>query len=66
MAPRLSGPVHLSDPTAKPDPEPVAGCDVCGALVRQRAAARSRGDMSKVTDCNVELRRHPHHKAPGS
>ncbi|MEU9500209.1 hypothetical protein [Streptomyces sp. NPDC048196] len=42
------------------DPEPVDGCDVCGALARQRVAAYAVGDRSKVSDCNVEIRRHPH------
>ncbi|WP_078872206.1 hypothetical protein [Streptomyces sp. NRRL S-337] len=42
------------------DPAPVAGCDVCGALARQRVAAYAVGDRSKVSDCNVEIRRHPH------
>lgn len=60
MALSLSGPVHLSDPTAVPDPKPVAGCDVCGALDRQRTRARTAGNYSKVSDCNVEMRRHPH------
>nr|WP_274916602.1 hypothetical protein [Streptomyces sp. WZ-12] len=61
--PGLGRPVHLSDPTAKPEPRPVAGCDVCGALDRQRSRARATGDHSKVTDCNVEMRDHPHGKA---
>ncbi|MCK7626206.1 hypothetical protein MUU72_24385 [Streptomyces sp. RS10V-4] len=59
----LSGPVHLADPLAVAEPEPVAGCDVCGALARQRARARAAGDRSKATDCTVEMRRHPHRKA---
>ncbi|MFJ9619870.1 hypothetical protein [Streptomyces noursei] len=41
----------------------MAGCDVCGALAKQRAAARAAGDESKVIDCNIEMRRHPHPKA---
>lgn len=46
----------------EPALEPVAvqGCDVCAALVRQREEARDRGDLSMVSDKNVELRRHPH------
>ncbi|MFE7314605.1 MULTISPECIES: hypothetical protein [unclassified Streptomyces] len=55
--------MHLPDPGAKPEAQPVAGCDVCGALERQRAQARATGDRSKVTDCNVEMRRHPHESA---
>ncbi|MGW2405281.1 hypothetical protein ACWCXK_12170 [Streptomyces sp. NPDC001739] len=50
--------VHLGVPV--PDPEAVGGCDVCEALARQRAAAYAVGDRSKVSDCNVEIRRHPH------
>ncbi|MEU5010395.1 hypothetical protein AB0G35_08885 [Streptomyces sp. NPDC021749] len=49
---RLGGPVR--------DPEPNTGCDVCEALARQRVAAYAAGDRSKVSDCNVEIRRHPH------
>lgn len=41
-------------------PAPVGGCDVCEALARQRDRARALGDHSKVTDCSVEIRRHPH------
>ncbi|WP_030807546.1 hypothetical protein [Streptomyces sp. NRRL S-337] len=44
------------------EPVPVDGCDVCGALAREREAARIAGDGSKVSDCNVEIRRHPHGK----
>lgn len=59
--PSLSGPVHLPDPV--PVPEPVAGCDVCAALARQREAARSAGDKTRAIDCNIAIRRHPHAKA---
>jgi hypothetical protein len=40
--------------------QPTAGCKVCTALVREREAARRDHDMSRVSDCNVEIRRHPH------
>lgn len=43
-----------------PDPAPAAGCGVCAALAVQRREARHRGDHSTVSDCNVELRNHPH------
>lgn len=43
-----------------PEPEPVPGCDVCKALAAQREDARSKGDVSKAVDCNVEIRHHPH------
>lgn len=52
--------VPQRDPFPRPDAVPYPGCDVCAALVRQRAAYRRARDASGVTDCNVELRRHPH------
>ncbi|WEB42852.1 hypothetical protein MOV08_28770 [Streptomyces yunnanensis] len=58
--PRECRPVHLSDPFPAPEPEPVAGCDVCAALAEQRAVAYSVGDRTTVIDRNVEMRRHPH------
>lgn len=54
----MSPPVHLTEPT--PPPAPVGGCDVCGALAKQRAAATAAGDYSRATDCSVEMRRHRH------
>lgn len=53
-------PVHLPATALVDDPEPTPGCDVCGALIRQRTKARRTGDFSQATDCNVELRQHPH------
>lgn len=47
-------------PTSLLAPEPVDGCDVCDALARQRIVAQGAGDYSKVSDCNVEIRKHPH------
>ncbi|MGW6258627.1 hypothetical protein [Streptomyces sp. NPDC055085] len=41
-------------------PEPAPGCGVCAALVRQSAQAAAIGDYSKASDCNVEIRNHPH------
>lgn len=52
----MSGPVHLSIPAL--EPVPVQGCKICAALGRQRADARRAGNPSKVTDINVEIRRH--------
>ncbi|WUH03608.1 hypothetical protein OG542_22100 [Streptomyces violaceus] len=43
-----------------PEPEPVSGCTECQRFGSQREAARSEGDMSRVSDCNVQIRRHPH------
>ncbi|ARF56751.1 hypothetical protein [Streptomyces gilvosporeus] len=60
---RMDGAVHLPEPAR--EPEPVAGCDVCGALDRQRLGAYAVGDRSRATDCNVEIRRHPHRAATG-
>ncbi|MET9693948.1 hypothetical protein ABZY81_36890 [Streptomyces sp. NPDC006514] len=52
-------PVELPLRTA-PDPVPAAGCGVCAALAAQRRDARHRRDHSTASDCNVELRNHPH------
>ncbi|WTC80923.1 hypothetical protein OG891_21350 [Streptomyces sp. NBC_01637] len=58
--PTFPGPPAELPQSFETDPLPVPGCDVCAALVRARAAARSAGDMSNVSDLNVEIRRHPH------
>jgi hypothetical protein len=39
----------------------VTGCARCEELRHDRAAAEESGDHSKVTDCNVLLRRHDEH-----
>ena len=52
----MTGPIDLPLPLI--EPTPVAGCDVCGALVRAREEARQNGDLSKVTDFNIEMRSH--------
>jgi hypothetical protein len=39
-----------------------AQCAECARLEREKAAAREAGDMSRVTDCDVLIRRHPNHK----
>ncbi|MFF5101682.1 hypothetical protein [Streptomyces sp. NPDC000134] len=57
----MTGPVNLALPL--PPPDPVPGCDVCAALVRQRRAARDRGDLSAATDADVEIRSHPHRRS---
>lgn len=44
------------------DPPPVGGCDVCQALSEERSRAQTKGDLSKVSDVNVEIRQHPHKK----
>ncbi|MCP3819089.1 hypothetical protein NLX86_13490 [Streptomyces sp. A3M-1-3] len=53
----MTGPIHLALPVL--EPTPVDGCKVCGALGKQPEAARRSGDMSQVSDCNVEVRNHP-------
>ncbi|MDX2639925.1 hypothetical protein [Streptomyces stelliscabiei] len=40
------------------EPTPPADCGVCAALVKERAEAKGRGDMSRVSDLNVEIRNH--------
>ncbi|MFJ3277238.1 hypothetical protein [Streptomyces halstedii] len=52
----MTAPVHLVDPPEPPKPH--KDCDVCGALVEERAEAARAGDWSKVTDVNVEIGRH--------
>ncbi|MDX3068277.1 hypothetical protein AB0G86_34860 [Streptomyces scabiei] len=40
------------------EPTPPADCGVCTALVEERAEAKGRGDGSRVSDLNVEIRNH--------
>ena len=58
----MSGPVHLLLPSRPPAPVP--GCIICTDLARKREQARVEGDHSRVSDCNVRLRRHRHRTAP--
>ncbi|MFE7750787.1 hypothetical protein [Streptomyces sp. NPDC057428] len=65
----MKNPTHPGPPVERPlrlvtDPPPVPGCDVCNALAKARDTARSAGDMSKVSDMNVEIREHPHGTRP--
>lgn len=67
MEPTLTDPQTTMDPPPllglPPDePVPPPDCGVCAALVRQRAEARARGDLSRVSDYNVEIRNH--HRPP--
>lgn len=39
-------------------------CDECARLEREKEQARAEHDYSKVTDCNVLLKKHPNHPAP--
>lgn len=43
-----------------------ANCAECARLAREKEAARKSGDLSKVTDCSVLLRRHPDHGKRGA
>lgn len=52
--------VPQRDPFERPDAEPYPGCDVCAALAGQRSEFRAEGNASGVTDCNIEIRQHPH------
>ncbi|WSS31630.1 hypothetical protein OHB07_29255 [Streptomyces sp. NBC_00111] len=61
----MQGPVHLTDPLTASEPVPNFGCNICAALGRQRDEAREIGDMTSVTDCNVEIRLHPHARRAG-
>ncbi|OIJ89551.1 hypothetical protein BIV24_19765 [Streptomyces colonosanans] len=56
MSKAMSRPVYLGAPLKWPQPAP--GCRVCAGLAKQRAEAAGAGDLSKVSDCNVEIRRH--------
>jgi hypothetical protein len=47
---------HLTELPAEPSPVP--GCAKCLSLVNARQNARSTGDYSAVSDCNVKLRGH--------
>lgn len=62
--PELTEAVHLTDPLGPQalEPLPNPGCKICAALGRQREEARGVGDLALVSDCNVEMRRHPHPK----
>lgn len=47
-------------------PKPTPSCVVCASLDQQRTQARSAGDYSRVSDCNVRMRAHTCRKAPAS
>lgn len=59
MSGNLTPPVQLGEPL--PHPKPAAECDVCRALVHERQVAEAQGNLSKVSDVNIELRNHPKH-----
>jgi hypothetical protein len=39
-------------------PAPVPGCTVCAAIAERRSRAQAEGDYSRVSDCNIRMRRH--------
>lgn len=41
-------------------------CGECVRLEREKEQAREQRDHSKVTDCNVLLKRHPDHDDEGA
>lgn len=43
-----------------PTPEPEPGCSRCDRLAEQRKAARADGNWTRVSDCNIEIRRCTH------
>ncbi len=54
----MGAPVHVALPPQEPDPVP--GCEICADVATQRAEAKTHGDGSRLTDCNIEIRLHPH------
>ncbi|BDM70543.1 hypothetical protein HEK616_40300 [Streptomyces nigrescens] len=56
----LTPPVQLMDPYGDLTKEPVADCDVCTALVTQRAEARERRDYAAAAIASTEIACHPH------
>ena len=56
----MDGPVYLGVPV--PEPDPVPGCAKCARLAIDRERWRRAGDLTRVSDCNVWLRRHPKHE----
>ncbi|MFI1068175.1 hypothetical protein ACH4TC_40710 [Streptomyces spororaveus] len=50
--------VHVTLPRL--DPEPAPDCPECAGAAVRRAPCRQAGDISRVSDCHVVVRRHPH------
>jgi hypothetical protein len=53
---------RLQLPAAPPEPKP--GCPACAGIASRRAQAAAVGDYSRVSDCNIWIRRHKYHAAP--
>jgi hypothetical protein len=43
-----------------PEPEPAPGCANCRGWACRRDIARKAGDLTRVSDCNVMIRRCTH------
>lgn len=56
-------PITLPDPTRPPKPAP--GCDVCGALDRQRAEAKQASDIPRASMYEAEIRNHSRRHSDG-
>ncbi|MFI6607126.1 hypothetical protein [Streptomyces sp. NPDC050507] len=54
-----TGIVELPMRSGELEPTPVEGCAGCAELANLRDRARTGGDTTTVTDCNVYMRRHP-------
>ncbi|MEV2255819.1 hypothetical protein AB0I94_35580 [Streptomyces sp. NPDC050147] len=54
-----SAPVELPYGEVELEPTPVDGCAGCRELANVRDRARTGGDWTTVTDCNVLMARHP-------
>ena len=48
---------YMLQPPSVP-PAPVPGCAACEDIARRRAQAQADGDYSRVSDCNIRMRRH--------
>lgn len=48
--------IDLPLPLEEPEPRP--DCAKCTDLAVQREEARQAGDLSRVSDCNVRMRKH--------
>lgn len=58
IIPTLDDAPHLEVPL--PTPEPAPGCARCTVLADRRSAARTDGNWTLVSDCNIEIRRCTH------
>ena len=45
-----------------PEPDPVPGCAKCARLADERERWRRMGNLTRVSDCNIWMRRHPKHE----